>query len=93
VVVGCVLPVLLIGVLEAEQTSDKKTERNDRLLGVVETEHNPPLLQSIDELFDWQLKEIEHFFVSYNAAEGKEFTILGRGGPEKAEELLSASLQ
>lgn len=34
---GCVLPAILIGVLEAEQTEEGNTVRNDRLIGVVET--------------------------------------------------------
>jgi inorganic pyrophosphatase len=31
---GCVVPSRLVGVIEAEQTEDGKTERNDRLLAV-----------------------------------------------------------
>ena len=33
---GCIVPAQLIGVLEAEQTEDGKTIRNDRLIAVVE---------------------------------------------------------
>ena len=40
--VGCIVPCRLIGVLEAEQTEKGKTIRNDRLVAVVETPHNPP---------------------------------------------------
>ena len=35
--VGCVLPALLIGVLEAEQTEKGETVRNDRLVAVIQT--------------------------------------------------------
>jgi inorganic pyrophosphatase len=31
---GCIVPSRLVGVIEAEQTEDGKTERNDRLLAV-----------------------------------------------------------
>jgi inorganic pyrophosphatase len=90
--VGCVLPVRLIGVIEAEQTTKNETVRNDRLIGLIETKHNPPSFTSLDELTESQLTEIEHFFVSYNEVEEKEFTIIGRGGPEKAEKLFNAAL-
>ena len=32
--VGCVVPSRLVGVMEAEQTEDGKTQRNDRLIAV-----------------------------------------------------------
>src|ERR1041385_3157145 len=38
---GCVATVLLLGVLDAEQTEDVETERNDRLIGAVETPTRP----------------------------------------------------
>jgi inorganic pyrophosphatase len=87
--VGCVLPVLLIGVLEAKQTDkDRHTVRNDRLIGVVETPYNPPEIRSLNELDRQRLDEIEHFFVSYNEQEGQQFRPIGRHGPSVAGKLL-----
>lgn len=87
--VGCVVPVRLIGVLEAEQTEKSgKTVRNDRLIGVVETAYNPPVARALAEVSRPDLDEIEHFFVSYNEAEGRRFRPLGRQGPDRAEQLL-----
>jgi inorganic pyrophosphatase len=37
---GCIVPARLIGILEAEQTQEGKTIRNDRLVAVVETPYN-----------------------------------------------------
>jgi inorganic pyrophosphatase len=89
VFVGCVVPVRLIGVLEAEQTEQGGEKiRNDRLLGVVETPYNPPEVRSLDELSGQRLDEIEHFFVSYNEMEGRRFRPTGRHGPNRAERLL-----
>ncbi len=34
------------------------------------------------------LHEIEHFFVSYNAAKGKEFAPRGRFGPDRARQVI-----
>ena len=35
--------------------------------------------------------EIELFFISYNAAKGKEFAVRGRSGPDRARELVEAA--
>ncbi len=71
----------LIGVLEAEQTEDGKTIRNDRLIAVVETPYNPAEYESLDEVNDQRLEEIEAFFIAYNQAEGWQLPI-GRKGVE-----------
>ena len=89
---GCVVPARLIGVLEAEQTQAGKTIRNDRLVAVVETPYNPPLFQSLEEMSPQSLDELEHFFISYNQMEGRQFKPLGRHGPEKARKILEAAM-
>src|SRR5262245_41292422 len=59
--VGCVVPARLIGVLEAEQTEDGKTVRNDRLVAVIETRYNPAECRTLEEVSRHRLDEIEHF--------------------------------
>jgi inorganic pyrophosphatase len=88
---GCVAPARLIGVLEAEQTEEGKTVRNDRLVAVVETPYNPAEFHSLEEVSRQRLDEVEHFFVSYNQMEGRQFKPLGRQGPDRAQELLEAA--
>jgi inorganic pyrophosphatase len=85
---GCVVPARLIGVLEAEQTEAGKTVRNDRLVAVVETEYNPAEHRFLDDVNRQRLDEIEHFFISYNEAEGRQFKPLARRGPDRAWQLL-----
>jgi inorganic pyrophosphatase len=85
---GAVVPARLIGVLEAEQTEDGKTVRNDRLVAVVETPYNPPEYHSLEDVSRQRLEEIEHFFVSYNEMEGRRFKPVARHGAERARELL-----
>jgi inorganic pyrophosphatase len=85
---GCVVPARLIGVLEAEQTEGGKTVRNDRLVAVVETPYNPAEYLSLEEVSRQRLDEIEHFFISYNKMEGRQFTPLARRGADRARELL-----
>jgi inorganic pyrophosphatase len=71
------LTVRLIGVLKGEQIEDDRRERNDRLIGVIETEHNPPMFRSVEEIDRQRIAEIEHFFKSYNQMEGRKYRSLG----------------
>jgi len=89
---GCVVPARLIGVLEAEQTEKGKTVRNDRFVTVIETPYNPPPLHSLEELSPQYLDEIEHFFITYNQVEGRQFKPISRQGPEAAWKILEAAL-
>jgi inorganic pyrophosphatase len=74
-------------------TEKGKTVRNDRLVGVVETPYNRPAERSLDDLGTSRLDEIEHFFVSYNEAEGREFKPLGRHRREPAETLVEEGMR
>jgi inorganic pyrophosphatase len=84
--VGAVVPIRLIGVIQGEQTEDGQTVRNDRLVAVLETRYNPPPLRALGEVDEHVIGAIEHFFASYNEAEGRVFKSLGRAGPEQALE-------
>ena len=90
---GCVVPTRLLGVIEAEQTEDGKTERNDRLIGVAATSRDFSDVQSVADLNDNMVKEIEQFFVNYNKEKGKKFKVLGKKGPKQAWKLLKKSLK
>jgi inorganic pyrophosphatase len=86
---GCLLQARLVGVIEAEQRErDGEVQRNDRLIAVASVSRDNSNIQSLDDLSDPLLEELEHFFISYNQIKGKEFTILGRGGPARARELV-----
>lgn len=85
---GCVVPARLIGVLEAEQTENGDTIRNDRLVAVIETPFNPAEYHSLQEMSVQRLEEIEQFFVAYNRMEGRKFKPLARRGADGAKQLL-----
>jgi inorganic pyrophosphatase len=85
---GCLVECRLLGVIEAEQTEEGKTERNDRLIAVSARSRAHGHLERLDDLNRERVDEIEHFFVSYNAAKGKKFNPLRRSGPERARELV-----
>jgi inorganic pyrophosphatase len=90
--VGTIAKVHLVGVLQAEQTGwDKKTIRNDRLLGSIETKYNRPDFASLAEVGSQRLDEIEHFFTSYNVQERREVRWIGRAGAEHARRLIEAA--
>lgn len=87
---GCLVPVRLIGVLEAEQTQEGKKDRNDRLIGVAAESRVYKELAELKGVPKHRLKEIEHFFVSYNEERGRRFKVLGRYGKARAERLVRA---
>lgn len=90
--VGCLVTTRLIGVIEAEQTEEGKTTRNDRLLGIAAEGHLYQDLTSPDDLTPGLLHEIEHFFVSYNQSRGREFRVLGQSGPERAYQIVDRGI-
>lgn len=89
---GCLVPARLIGGFKAKQTEKDKLKRNDRLIAVpvLPQDYGPP--QSIRDLDERLLNEVEEFFGQYQRLMGKEFKVLGLLGPGKALELVRASL-
>jgi inorganic pyrophosphatase len=85
---GCLIESRVLGVIEAEQSEDGKTERNDRLIAVAAKSPTHAEVKSLSDLSPALLKQIEHFFISYNQERGKKFRPLGRFGPKRAELLV-----
>src|SRR3954469_11420978 len=74
---GCIVPSRLIGVIEAEQTEEGTTERNDRLLAVAANSAAHRSIHKLSDLSPDLIDQIEHFFVSYNEMKGKRFAVKG----------------
>ena len=75
--VGSVLLGGLISVLRAEQTENRKKERNDRLIAVpVEMESRQPM-QPVVEFNSSLRAAIVDFFTKYNELQGRKFRALG----------------
>ncbi|GMA17054.1 inorganic diphosphatase [Deinococcus metallilatus] len=85
---GCLLTVRLLGVIEAEQTEEGKTERNDRLLALAESSFLYEKVRDVEGLPGRVVEQLQQFFVNYNAAKGKQFKVLAVRGPERAAELV-----
>ena len=90
---GCLVPAKLIGVIEAEQTEEQKTTRNDRLIGVAADSRNHSHVRFLGDLNSNLLHEIERFFISYNETKGKRFEVLNRRGPDRAHDLVIAGMK
>ncbi len=91
---GCLVPVRLLGVVEAEQEDeDGRSMRNDRLIAVAAHSRQHADVDSLKVLGANLLDEIEHFFVSYNEVRGKQFKPLGRHGPKRAAKLVAQGLR
>ncbi|HEY0996377.1 MAG TPA: inorganic diphosphatase [Gemmatimonadaceae bacterium] len=86
---GCVVTCRLLGAIEAgQQGDDGGMERNDRLVAVAVKSHVHAELESLDDLSERLIAEIEHFFESYNAMRDRIFAPVGRAGPARARRLV-----
>ena len=86
---GCLVEARLLGVIEAEQTEEGGTTRNDRLIAVPNNSRLHRHVRQLEDINENLVAEIEQFFVSYNAVRGKQFKPLGRGGVERARDIVN----
>jgi inorganic pyrophosphatase len=90
---GCLITVRLIGGLRVKQRERAGWIQNDRLIATPETPVNPAQTRSLRSLTPVRIGEIEHFFQSYNQAQGRELRIASRFGAGKANKILSDSIR
>jgi inorganic pyrophosphatase len=86
--VGCVVDVLILGVIKAEQTERGRTYRNDRLIGRVALSVSYEHAHHIDDLGSRFVEHLGRWFTNYNALKGKGFEVIGIGGRRKAMEII-----
>lgn len=91
--VGCLIDVRIIGIIEADQTQDGKTERNSRILGAAIHSYEHENLMTVSDVSKTLLSQVEEFFVSYNKQRGKRFRITDTGGPKKALRYLKKGIR
>jgi inorganic pyrophosphatase len=89
---GCLIQCKLIGAITAEQTKDRKTIRNDRLVAVALESQRYKKVKSLKDLDSDLIDQVEHFFISYNIPRKRKFKIIRRLGPEAAFKLIQKSL-
>jgi inorganic pyrophosphatase len=90
---NCLLTVHLLGVIEAEETLKNRSNRNDRLVATPAGDPAAASLTSIDHLRPEFRDQIERFFRSYGEFKGKQWKTLGRGGPDRALELVEQAIE
>ena len=89
---GCTIRARLVGVLEVEERNDKgKKQRNDRLIGVALESHNYAEMESLSDLGERLVNDIEQFFVTYQKLRGNDFRVIGRGDGKRAMQLVEAA--
>jgi len=86
--VGCLVRARLLGVIEAEQTENGTTERNDRIIAIPLDAKSKKPAGAIDHLEPGLARKIVTFFVAYNEAQGRGFRALQCVGPERAATLI-----
>jgi inorganic pyrophosphatase len=90
---GCLLKCRIIGVIEGEQESKKKKERNDRIIAIEHGNHAWANVKSLDDLGDHFCKELEEFFVDYHKLSNETYRILARKGTKSAHKLIKRAMK
>jgi inorganic pyrophosphatase len=85
---GCLVSARLIGVIEAEQTQDGKTFRNDRMLAVAAASRLYAAVHELGDLPPTLVDEVEQFFINYNLMRDRVFKPIARRGSKQAMALL-----
>lgn len=88
---GIVLPCRLIGVLQIEQTSKGKRERNDRLFAVPRRSHSEQALHHVRDLSAPVRQELEKFFAATDELEKKSLEVIGWKGPKVAMQAIKSA--
>src|SRR5258708_3741186 len=81
---GIVLTCRVIGVLQIEQKSKGKTERNDRLFAVPRDSHSEQALKDVSDLSKPVRQELEKFFKATDELEDKNLHMMGWKVPKGA---------
>src|SRR6201999_2939136 len=79
-----VLACRVIGVLQIEQRSKNKRERNDRLFAVPRRSHSEKGLRDVSDLSKPIREELEKFFIATDELEDKKLEIIGWKGSKPA---------
>jgi inorganic pyrophosphatase len=87
----CLVQARLIGVIEAEQTQEGKTFRNDRMVAVAISSRLYADVNELGDLPPTLMDEIEQFFINYNKMRGRVFKPIARGDAAVGMKLVKRS--
>lgn len=91
--IGSLVRCRLLGGIAMEESSEGITKRNDRLLVVPLLLHQDRPPYELSDMPVAELKDIEDFFVAYQAADGKDAKIIARLDRSEAESIVRESAQ
>ena len=86
----CLVQARLIGVIEADQTQEGKTFRNDRMVAVAASSRLYSNVSDVDDLPPTLMDEIEQFFINYNKMRGRVFKPTARRGAAEGVKLIKS---
>jgi inorganic pyrophosphatase len=78
---GIVMTCRIIGILQIEQKSKGKAERNDRLFAVPRRSHSKHGLRDVRDLSKPIRQELEKFFIATDELDDKKLEIIAWKGP------------
>ena len=81
---GILVEARPVAVIEAEQTKDGRTLRNDRVIAVASLSRTFAGVRDIGDLRPGLLEELERFFAHFNALRGQTSSAIGRKGAAAA---------
>jgi inorganic pyrophosphatase len=89
---GCIVESKVIGIIEVQQEKHGHDVRNDRVIAVQLDSRQYASVARLSDLEDGLLKEIIHFFASYNNITEDKFIPLGNDGASEAIRLIKESM-
>jgi inorganic pyrophosphatase len=87
--VGTLVTVRLLGVIEAEQTEEGETCRNDRLIGKVAQSHTYRDINRLEPLGSAFTDDLALFFQTYNKLRGRGFEVVATSDAQRATQLIT----
>jgi inorganic pyrophosphatase len=90
---GCIVKCRIIGVVKVKQEKKGHDVRNDRVIAVQLDSRLFNSVQTLNDLEDGMLKEIIHFFASYNQISEDKFEPLGNDGTKEAIRIIHQSIR
>lgn len=90
---GCLVECKILGIIKVEQFKKGEYVRNDRVIGLHDESRMFGSVLHIDQLEEGLIREIVHFFESYNNSSDDVFKHLGNEGPEEALKLIKKCIR
>ncbi len=90
---GCIIESKVIGIIKVQQEKKGQEVRNDRVIAVQLDSRQYASVERLGDLEEGLLKEIIHFFASYNNITEDKFIPLGNDGAAEAIRLIEKSIQ